>query len=270
MPFTLSHPAVVLPFARRKLILSALVIGSMTPDFEYFIFFSDDVNIGHSLFGIFLFCIPVGLIILFLFHKLIKFPALSLLPANLQKRLYPLAVNFHFRPFNRFILIILSIMIGSLTHIAWDSITNSNGLVAQSLPVLNYTFYITSKENISICRLLQHGSTLFGAIVITYYLTKWYKKAPKQIVKSKNFLSEKSKFVLIFSIVSLSLIIAGVYGLYIVEYHPFAGISNFRIFIRKTVVANISVLFVEFIIYSSLWYLMKSYIRSNKKLLHQF
>ena len=65
MPFTLSHPAVVLPFARWKLILSALVIGSMTPDFEYFIDIvtDHDVQIGHSISGIFLFCIPVGLLV---------------------------------------------------------------------------------------------------------------------------------------------------------------------------------------------------------------
>jgi hypothetical protein len=32
MPFTLAHPAVVVPLSRQRLFLSALVIGSMTPD----------------------------------------------------------------------------------------------------------------------------------------------------------------------------------------------------------------------------------------------
>jgi hypothetical protein len=41
MPFTLAHPAIVVPLALQRLILSALIIGSMTPDLEYFIRLSD-------------------------------------------------------------------------------------------------------------------------------------------------------------------------------------------------------------------------------------
>ena len=40
MPFTFSHPAVILPATyldKKYYCLSALIIGSMTPDFEYFI-----------------------------------------------------------------------------------------------------------------------------------------------------------------------------------------------------------------------------------------
>src|SRR5215467_12574272 len=37
VPFTFSHPAAVLPLARRGLVFSALVVGSMAPDFPYFV-----------------------------------------------------------------------------------------------------------------------------------------------------------------------------------------------------------------------------------------
>lgn len=43
MPFTFAHPAIVLSFGIKKtkyLDLTALVIGSMAPDFEYFIYFN--------------------------------------------------------------------------------------------------------------------------------------------------------------------------------------------------------------------------------------
>ncbi len=36
MPWTVSHPAAAAPFARWGLVLSALVVGSMAPDFVYF------------------------------------------------------------------------------------------------------------------------------------------------------------------------------------------------------------------------------------------
>ncbi|WP_220463965.1 DUF4184 family protein [Adhaeribacter radiodurans] len=43
MPFTFSHPAIVLPLTlllRKWYSLTGLVIGSLTPDFEYFYQFS--------------------------------------------------------------------------------------------------------------------------------------------------------------------------------------------------------------------------------------
>ncbi|MEM7184808.1 MAG: DUF4184 family protein [Spirochaetota bacterium] len=43
MPFTFSHPAIVLPFVKfpkQWVCLSALIVGSIVPDFEYFMFFS--------------------------------------------------------------------------------------------------------------------------------------------------------------------------------------------------------------------------------------
>ena len=37
MPFTLAHPAAVLPFARTKLVFSALIAGALAPDVGYFL-----------------------------------------------------------------------------------------------------------------------------------------------------------------------------------------------------------------------------------------
>lgn len=39
MPFTFAHPAAVLPFAKKHskhISVTALILGSMAPDFEYF------------------------------------------------------------------------------------------------------------------------------------------------------------------------------------------------------------------------------------------
>lgn len=39
MPFTFAHPATVLPFAKKHskhISVTALILGSMAPDFEYF------------------------------------------------------------------------------------------------------------------------------------------------------------------------------------------------------------------------------------------
>ena len=67
MPFTLAHPAIVLPLAAKKLRMSAtgLVIGSMVPDFEYFIRMRTESKYSHTLAGLFWFDLPLGLLLCF-------------------------------------------------------------------------------------------------------------------------------------------------------------------------------------------------------------
>ena len=64
MPATFAHPAAVLPFrvfGKRWFNFAALVIGSVTPDFAYFIRRFDVATYAHSLSGTIFFCVPVGL-----------------------------------------------------------------------------------------------------------------------------------------------------------------------------------------------------------------
>jgi len=63
MPFTLCHPALVVPLhrcVRRWTSLSALVIGSMAPDFVYFLPAGVDGVFSHSVPGLFLYCVPAA------------------------------------------------------------------------------------------------------------------------------------------------------------------------------------------------------------------
>src|SRR6476620_11110084 len=121
MPFTLSHPAAVVPRARRGLSVSALVVGSMTPDLQYlvnqnFVKLALQERFSHSLPGVFVFCLPVGLALLLLFHYLLKFPLLSLFPLSHQQRLLPVARRFQCHRLNQLALIALSLIIGAFTH----------------------------------------------------------------------------------------------------------------------------------------------------------
>jgi len=50
MPFTFSHPAIVLPLAtlrRQWISATGLIIGSITPDFEYFIRMKNTESTGE-------------------------------------------------------------------------------------------------------------------------------------------------------------------------------------------------------------------------------
>src|SRR5689334_15350864 len=111
MPNPIAHPAASIPFTRAGLVFSALVVGSIAPDFGYF-FELPQSYFMYTLPGVILFDVPVGLVLLWFFHALLKWPLLSLLPATLQGRLFEHAQGFSFGPFRRFLLILLSLLIG--------------------------------------------------------------------------------------------------------------------------------------------------------------
>jgi len=88
MPFTFSHPAIVLPltFKRLKLSATALIIGSMVPDFEYFIRMTDHSRYSHTIAGLFWFDLPMGLLICFVYHGVVKDQLFNNLPPFLKQR----------------------------------------------------------------------------------------------------------------------------------------------------------------------------------------
>lgn len=75
MPFTFSHPAIVLPITRlpnRFVSATGLIIGSLTPDFEYFLRLNLHSAYSHTIAGVFWFDLPLGIILAFLFHLIVK------------------------------------------------------------------------------------------------------------------------------------------------------------------------------------------------------
>jgi len=75
MPFTFSHPAIVLPllkFSPKYISASAVIIGSMTPDFEYFIRMRLMQVHGHNLFGALYFDLPVAIVCTLLFQLIVR------------------------------------------------------------------------------------------------------------------------------------------------------------------------------------------------------
>ena len=90
MPFTLAHPAAAVPLARalgHRAVLSALVIGTMVPDFWRFMPFEMRRADSHSVAGFFWFCLPVGLLVYLVYHLLMKRPLLDLLPRHVAMRI---------------------------------------------------------------------------------------------------------------------------------------------------------------------------------------
>lgn len=179
MPFTFAHPAAVLPLRRARLVFSALVVGSMAPDFDYFFRVTGLGRTSHTWPGVITFTFPVAVAVLIAFHALVKWPTICLLPHALKARVIGPARGFHCWPPARLFLILVSLAIGMATHLLWDGFTHEHGwavlrwpafLAVVALPHVHKPMYI----------LLQYGGTLFGALALVVCFVRWYKRAPQE------------------------------------------------------------------------------------------
>jgi hypothetical protein len=204
MPFTLAHPAIVVPLARRRrgrLVLPALVVGSMAPDFEYFAYLRPLRTIGHDLIGIPLLCVPAGLVALWLFEVVLKGPMVRLLPRDLRERLAPISGPIPFRPHCRLAMIVVSLAIGAFSHVAWDAFTHENGWAVERIPVLSATVGPGWKA----CKILQHASTFAGLALVSYWSWRWLRDREPSPEPAGRALPERARLATIALLVAVSL-----------------------------------------------------------------
>ncbi|GGC77738.1 DUF4184 family protein [Undibacterium terreum] len=175
MPFTLSHPAAVLPLHKllgRRSSISAMAIGSMAPDFAYFLPGIHGL-MTHSLAGILIFCLPAGLLAYFIFHLLIKRPACLLLPEFLLSRLRGQVFGAGTLPSVSIWVLACSVMLGAATHIAWDALTHRNSAVVNHVDLLRSVVFTVDGSQVYLYKLLQHLSTALGLLVLAWWVQSW-------------------------------------------------------------------------------------------------
>jgi membrane-bound metal-dependent hydrolase YbcI (DUF457 family) len=194
VPFTPAHAAAALPFRRLRLVTSALVIGTFAPDFEYFIRLSPGGGFGHTFLGAFVFTLPLALVVLFLYQAIVKAPLIWLMPVPIQRRLVPYQGKFRFFPAARFALILLSLLLGIATHIAWDSFTHANRWPSRHWQFLSRTVHVPILGTVPIFKALQHGSSLIGMGILAVWGIYWYLVTKPSSVPAGKSLSAMRKF----------------------------------------------------------------------------
>jgi hypothetical protein len=178
MPFTLCHPAMVIPlhrYTRRLTSLSALVIGSMAPDFVYFFSFGVSGEFSHSVPGILLYCVPAGALVTIVYYTLLRQPFLAWLPQVVSARMSWQAP----RPFGSArasLSVLVSLAIGAFTHIAWDAFTHRNTIAVDRFELLRTLVSVGGLE-MPMFKILQHASSLLGFIVIAAYIRIWLSRS---------------------------------------------------------------------------------------------
>jgi hypothetical protein len=132
VPYPFAHPAAVLPLIRpmgRFGAAPALVIGSMVPDAWYLVPGLVRAD-SHSAAGLLLFCLPAGLLAYVAWQFFRRGP-LSDAPWH---------------------AVIVSLLVGALTHFAWDATAHSYAF---------HGIYV-----------LQHASTVLGAAFVVWWCTR--------------------------------------------------------------------------------------------------
>ncbi len=129
MPITFVHPAAILPLKNvRWISATGLIIGSIVPDFEYFLRLRQKSYYSHTLEGMFWFDLPLAILFAIIFHRIIKKPLLDRLPAYLQSRFGHYGqLDWWSYATKHTGVIVLSMIIGIGSHLLWDSFTHRNG-----------------------------------------------------------------------------------------------------------------------------------------------
>lgn len=181
MPFTLAHPIAVFPLRRilgRDTPVSALVIGSMAPDIAYFIPVGMERDFSHSLVGLFCFCLPAGVMTYVLYQILLKHPMVALLPAPWRLRAAHLLHPPTTHSIRRSVLVVLGVLAGAATHLAWDSFTHVDGAPVLAMPWLQTHLFNLGNYPIQAYRILQYVSSGLGMLATLAWLWRELGSSP--------------------------------------------------------------------------------------------
>ena len=244
MPNPIAHPAAAIPFTKVGLVFSALVVGSLSPDFGYFMplpgyFFM------YSLPGLMLFDLPVGLILLWIFHTLMKWPLLALLPFRLQRRLFKQAQGFSFGPPKRFLLILISLLVGSITHVILDSFTHDYGWMVEQFSVFR-----TPISGVPLYTVLQNLSTVLGIGIMIYWFLRWLPTASQSEQPLPRFPGKLEMIFLGLAVVSLAAVEGRIIYLRLLTGSRFIG-NHFLMF--STIFSAVFIISFFMGIYCAAW-----------------
>jgi Domain of unknown function (DUF4184) len=203
MPFTLAHPAAVLPLRRfRYLQTVSLIVGSIAPDLPYYVpaRYNRALIETHTFFGSFALDIPIGMLAL-VCGFLLRRPLTALMSVRARALCLHAMERFKERPLD-WVLAPISILIGTWTHILWDSFTHENGWMVRRVAALSAPLTVGWYTG-TVCHVLQYVSSLVGLVV----LAVWYRRlSPVSEPSSAGSMRASGRLVLLLVFVAAALI----------------------------------------------------------------
>lgn len=134
-------------------------------------------EIGHHFIGIFLVDVPLGLILALMIHTVIRDPFIEYLPRFLKQRFIAFQnLNWLKYLLNNFWTVVVSLILGIMTHILWDAFTHQSGFFVQLSPVLQHVIHF-GKIDIPVFKSLQYSSGVLGLLIVMICIYKLPKHA---------------------------------------------------------------------------------------------
>lgn len=187
MPFTPSHLAAALPFLRTPLVPAALAIGTMAPDFPYYVPRRLEIprELTHSPLGLVTVDLAMTLVGVAIWWLLLREPVVDLLPAPIRERIPHRAPSAWWRgrrsPAGALLLIVVSALVGGATHLIWDAFTHPGRLVDQ------VGFLHRQVGPLAVDKWLQHASTVGGIVALGLWAGLRLRRAPRDPARPSRF-----------------------------------------------------------------------------------
>jgi Domain of unknown function (DUF4184) len=183
VPFTPSHVAAVLPLIsseriRRVLDPWALALGAMVPDLPIFFPFLPDYSFWHSLRGVFTIDPFAVVVLLAVFHVLLRDPLTALLPLGLAGRASVIPGMYGLRQLPS---VVAGGIVGAFTHKFWDSFTHS-----YSSGVWGWSWLDDRVADLfPLFRLLQYTSTVIGLAIVVWWVWRGLSRIEPQALPER-------------------------------------------------------------------------------------
>lgn len=179
MPFTPSHAVIALPFVRTPLLPAAIAIGAMTPDLPLFVrgtpltYQATHTNV--------LLTAVVAFALLALWYLVLRPSVRELAPTSLARRMPAewdatgAAALRRIAPGQRAAItalwVVLSLVLGVVSHIVWDAFTHENRAGVSLIPALDRQW-----GPLLGYKWLQYGSSVLGVLILAIAGLLWSRR----------------------------------------------------------------------------------------------
>jgi hypothetical protein len=178
MPFTLAHPIAALPLwklSQKRLNLLGLMVGAIVPDMAYFLSLQPIESVRHTLPGVLTYGIAEGLLLVAIVRYILLRPLLAIGPKTITQRCQIPTSPQSFSIVD-FVLLIVSIGLGAMSHLIWDSFSHETGWFVQNIAWLRQDV-----GRMPIYKLVQYLSGLLGLVGLGGWIYTWWRQAEPMI-----------------------------------------------------------------------------------------
>jgi hypothetical protein len=180
VPFTISHAAAVLPlhhWSRHALPLTALMIGSMAPDFGYFFSHTASRRLTHGFAGLFVFALPAGLSVWLFYVAFLEKATITLLSDRWHTRFA------HTDAITPALMgrASIAIVLGAATHLLWDAFTHRGTFITDAVPALRGP--TPGFSWLPVYHLLHGLSSVAGLVILIIWARHLHRQPARSLIR---------------------------------------------------------------------------------------